>query len=162
MSKSYEEILEERFDCDPFFTILVDFERKYNNNKDIKVIDVFIGAGIKILKIKYTKCTTENKMIVWLINILETDKYKGLDGTIKVFVLLFLIQWEPEMALCIEQCYNTSGGMFEDKGPICFRKTMVSVNQYIEMTLNFEYNIINIVEIVDNFVSTTREKYILG
>lgn len=144
---------DERKKYDPMYNILFapeDFIREY------------LETGISIIYKKYGKRLSSNRRITKTFDLLMSSKYENDDIAVKIVALLFMTHHEPELALAIEQRYDTSGGFFEERGPQMFRKFMQHIKDFITKTLHFPYNQTNIVQIVNNFVKGAKTTYIMG
>jgi len=155
-------IEKEHFKCDPFYRLLFDTDGTFDDNTNVKFIDELLATGINIIYTKYGKIIEKHAHISVILKLLQSNKYENHDSTIKLFALLIMIAHEPELADCIAKLYNTKGGLFEQHGPRFYRKTINLLKENIKKTFEFPYNIANIVEILDNFMSSICLKYGCG
>jgi hypothetical protein len=162
MSEECEKIKQNRRDCDPFYKLLVDINGTFKDKPDVKFIDELLRTGIEIIHKKYGKAIQDNKHISIIFKLLVSDRFDGCDYMIKLFALLVMINHEPELANAIESFYDINGGLFKEKGPPMFRKTMILVKQNIKQTFEFPYNIANICDTLSNFILSVHMKYTCG
>lgn len=162
MSKEWKEIQQNHIKYDPFYKLLVDQNGTFDDNKDVTFINELLKKGRDMIYKKYGKTIQKNTHISQIFNVLLSDRYKGHDYMIKLFALLTMINYEQELANSVEKFYNINGGIFEEKGPQMFRKTMILVKNNINQTFKFPYNISNICEIINNFMYSVHMEYTCG
>jgi len=148
---------------DPFYRLLVAPNKTFEDNKDVKLIDMLLQTGFDMI---YTKCgkTRIGKQthIKTIFKLLLSPKYDGCDSTIKMFALLFILNHEPELANTIEKFYDRNGGLFQEKGPQIFRKAMIEIKSNINKTFECAYNQANIIKVVEEFMYYAHIKYTCG
>ena len=163
MNEHYKKIEADRFAHDPFYKLLFDINGTFKDKPNIKFIDELLKYAIRIIYKKYNKPIKANKHIPIIFELISNpNKYNGLDYNIKLFALLLMINYEPELATYIEKLYDMNGGLFEKNGPRMFRQTMLLVRENIGKTFEFPYCVANIVEIIDNFIRSIKLKYGCG
>lgn len=150
MSKSIEE---NRKQCDPMYRLLFD---------TANVIDVFLGAAIKIVNKKYKAVLLNDLHVQNIFKLMLAHKYDDDDIHIKLVALVFMIVHEPELANAISKMYDQKGGLFEEKGPQMFFKWVQCAKNFVMQLLNHPYNTTNIAESIHNFKKSVDKVYPMG
>ena len=151
MEKKQEEIIKERCENDPIYSIIyVTYDNEF--------IDEMIKLSFQIISKKYGKTISEDKSISYMFKLLQEVQN---DNVIKRVALIFLINWESDLYKAVGEMYG-SKGLFEENGKQHFFKFMGTMNSFVEKTIRFPYSKYNIIEMINNFDSSVKQEYLMG
>lgn len=154
-------IHEKRCECDPLYQLLIfpNATLEMETNEKVKFVDRIINGIKPMLEKKYGESFRNDTIISTMFKQLESSY---CDSNIKVFFLLFIIKWEPEVCQIIRELYTDTSPMFGNKGLEQYNHILRLLDKWIAETQNYPYSQFNIVQVVQNFLNVTTLEYIMG
>jgi len=137
----------------------------YPNSDEVEYettfIDRLLHGCIDMLNRRYGECIKQDKLIQRMFKMLKGD---FADSTIKVFMLLFIIKWEPKASSLISDLYDVENKdtLFGSRSMIHFKDFLKLLDKWVEMTLSSPYSQFTVVGMVDNFLSAACVEYSIG
>lgn len=164
-----KDIHSKRCEADPIYQILL-FPNEvlpvYNEHTgDLLYTTTFIDrvlSGIKaMLEKRYGDALSQETLV--------TDMFKGLsspqcDTRIKIFVLMFLIKWEPSVCELIRDLYDpeATGCLHGEDSLKQYNTLLKLLDKWVAQTVVYPFSQLSIVEIVTSFVDACTQEYIMG
>lgn len=152
MEKKCDEILKERCDNDPIYSII------YAPHDDEDFIDQMIELCIQVICKRYGKTISEDKSISYMFKLLREVKD---DDIIKRVAIIFFINWESELTKAVADMYGNKG-LFGDNGKQHFFQFIGRMNSFVEKTIKFPYSKYNIIDTINNFDESSKKEYLMG
>jgi hypothetical protein len=159
-AKKAKQIHAERCDADLMYAILNEPTReiKLPDGTRIQLVDRILRAFTDITSKKNAPAYEQSVRIRSANAFLQSE---AANATIKQFNILFLLHKEPEFVRVIQAGYIEAhpGNLW---GPACHAhldQFLAQLGVMIEMTLNWDYNELNIVDTVRNFVVEANKYY---
>ena len=161
--KHAETLHEARCETDPIYQLLVfpDAPLELETKETTTFVDRIISGIKPMLEKKYGEALKKDAIIATMFKQLEAPY---CDSDIKVFFLLFIIKWEPDVSQVIRELYDVDekGSLFGQKGPEQYNVLLRLLDKWIKDTQNFPYSQFNIVQLVKNFLDAATLEYIMG
>lgn len=140
-----------RMEGDPIYHLLF-FPRHQNFAQQ------YFDKCMELVHKKYGSAIKKDSIITEMTRLLRTI----YDDEAHVMVIMFMIAWEPEVQKATEQLYTLHPNtVFGTKSKEHFRAFVWRLNQFVLSTINFAYNIYNIIETAKNFREACQEVYML-
>lgn len=121
-----------------------------------------ILAGVKqMLQKRYGAALQQENLIQSMFTELSSV---GCDSRIKVFVLMFIIKWEPCVCELIRDLYDTEmqGSLFGGESIDQYNTLLKLLDRWVAQTVDFPFSQFSIVQLVTNFVDACTQEYIMG
>lgn len=164
-----EHIHEKRCMADPIYQLLL------FPNDPLPVYDEHTGqlmytttfidrilSGVKdMLKKRYGEALEQETLIKSMFAELSRS---GCDSRIKVFVLMFIIKWEPCVCELIRDLYDTDmqGSLFGEEAIEQYNALLKLLDKWVAQTVDYPFSQFSIVQLVTNFVDACTQEYIMG
>ena len=155
--------------ADPIYQLL------FFPNEKLPVYDQSTGAlaytttfvdrlleGVKdMLKKRYGDALQQEVLIKSMFDELKSP---SCDSRIKVFVLMFIIKWEPCVCELIRDLYDTDlkGSMFGEEAMDQYNTLLRLLDVWVEKTIDYPFSQFSIVTLVTNFIDSCTQEYIMG
>lgn len=154
---------QKRLKSDPIYRIFMEPFSLVDDNEVF--IDTILSLSIEFVYKKYGQqfvlkdCTLEK---VYKL-LLSSEQALQQDVEIKTFALIFIIHYEPELRAELVKMYDDTEPVNEVwGGSDHFTSWIFRMEQNIDMTLRFPYDVNNIQTVVRNFVTAAKMEYFMG
>jgi hypothetical protein len=133
---------------DAVFTLL------YYPEREAKAL---LDTAMDVIRKRYGANRINTRVISRVFELLEHTT----DDKARLFALLFMTHWETSISNGLEATFDGKG-MFKRDEVAHFRAFLIRVGAFIDMTLKFPYNKFNAIEILENFLESTKLEYVMG
>ena len=156
MNEALLEIHENKSKKDPIYCLL--FNPSYiEEGETLAFADRLMELCMEYTTKRYGDLLLCNNIVARIYKLLEQTISN--DYNVKIFAILFILQWESELAEQVCLLYKDTEDFYNGN---YFKRVMLRVYTYIEQTLNFPYNKHNIITTVNNFVLAVQKDYMMG
>lgn len=156
-----QKVQKNRCDADLMYAILFSPDKiiELAGGEKIKLVDRIMNAFFEIVSKKNAPTFDKVRRIRESKQLLQTDM---ADTTVKTFNILCMLSREHELQETIRTGMepNNPYNLFGDECFEHFDDFLRHLHKMVEMTFNWPYNEINIVEMLRNFVFTARSQYL--
>lgn len=160
-----QKIHEQRMDNDPIYQLLLfphtPLEVHDDDTQELLYVTTFVDRllnGImEMLHKKYGESYATDPLICDMFTTLQSDH---CGPRLKVFALLFIIKWEPEVTELIRDLYDEENAPFG--GIEQFNHLLRILDGWIASIKMSAYSQFDIVPRVENFVDLATIEYIMG
>ena len=159
MNEALENIHLERSSKDPIYCLL--FNPSFvEKDQTLPFITRLTKLCVEYIETVYGEKLMCNRVVNRVCKLLKDLEDNPRVYNIKIFMILFTLNWEPELTDQIGVLYETSNDTIYTSN--YFKLIMIRISTYIEQTLIFPYNKFNMITTANNFVMAVRKDYMMG
>lgn len=159
--KKSQDIHARRCDADLMYALFFAPMRRITvEGTEMSLVDRILNAFFVIISKKNSPSFDESRRIRDARAFLDSEQ---ADVNIKVFNILMMLNREPELQDIIRSGFDVES-KYNLWGQECnyhFSAFLAHLHQMVEATLNWNYNELNIVDVVRNFVKAARSHYVM-